>query len=246
MDHSRSAWLSGLIRKHARVDERDMAAFVPLHSGSWQRAHAPTTRTVCRTSRSLWRCLSKRGDFAASTWCVFNCEAKFPLFRGELHYRNSGARVSRMTGKFDTTARGRKRQVAFFGTSVAGVGTDVASEQFRNTRRLFECIGRCVFLRKTHPCCVLSVYTNSETALAAKGAHKAKAPLPMEWRLGFCTGHWPLGTSTVDLVHLLHMPSQLSLVGGRSFGGGSCRALRALALPMLIPGSPVTSLAPSN
>jgi len=66
------------------------------------------------------------GRFRRLHLCILNCEAKFPLFRGELHYRNSEARVSRMTGKFDTTARGRKRQVGFFDTSVAGVGTDEA------------------------------------------------------------------------------------------------------------------------
>ena len=54
---------------------------------------------------------SKRGDFAAYTCCALNCVAKFPLFSGELHCRISEARVSRLIGKFDTTATGRKWQV---------------------------------------------------------------------------------------------------------------------------------------
>jgi hypothetical protein len=51
---------------------------------------------------------SKRGDFAAYTCCALNCVAKFPLFSGELRCRNSEASVSRLIGKFDTTATGRK------------------------------------------------------------------------------------------------------------------------------------------
>jgi len=41
------------------------------------------------------------------------CElwAKFPLFSGELHCRNSEASVSRLIGKFDTTASEREWQV---------------------------------------------------------------------------------------------------------------------------------------
>jgi len=95
-----------------------MAAFIPLYSGSWQRAQAWTTAALCRASRSrghsLWRCLSKRGDFAAYTRCDLNCVAKFPLLRGEVALiGNPEARVSRLIGKFDTTASGPKRQVGF-------------------------------------------------------------------------------------------------------------------------------------
>ena len=62
-----------------------------------------------------------------------NCEAKFPLFRGELHYRNSEARVSRMTGKFDTTASERKRQVAFLVLPRAGGAPQVESRAKKQT-----------------------------------------------------------------------------------------------------------------
>ena len=96
-----------------------------------QWAHASATGAIRRTSRSLSGCLSTRGDFAAYTYCILNCVAKFPLFCGELHCRNSEARVSRMTGKFDTTATDRKRQVALSVLPLQAAGTQVACRQKR-------------------------------------------------------------------------------------------------------------------
>lgn len=93
-----------------------MAALYSPYQDRGKGLKSRRPHTVIRTDRTLgralWRCLSKRGDFAAYTCCILNCVAKFPLFSGELHCRNPEARVSRLTGKFDTTARRRKRQVA--------------------------------------------------------------------------------------------------------------------------------------
>jgi len=91
---------------------------IPLHSGSWQRVQA-AANSATRRPASLWRCLSKRGDFAACNWSNYRC-GEVSLFRGELDLvRNPEARVSRSIGKFDTTATGAKRQVAFWVTPVA-------------------------------------------------------------------------------------------------------------------------------
>ena len=57
---------------------------------------------------------SKRGDFAAYTWCDLNCVAKFPFLSGEVALiGHPEARVSRVIGKFDTTASQPKWQVGF-------------------------------------------------------------------------------------------------------------------------------------
>ena len=117
---------SGLICEHLRPGERALAAVYPLHAGSWQRVHAPANGATCRPA-SLWRCLSKRGDFAACNWCFYRC-GEVSLFCGEhALIRIPEARVSRSIGKFDTTACGRKRQVAFWVTSVAQVGQRLKS-----------------------------------------------------------------------------------------------------------------------
>jgi len=102
-----------------------MAAFYPLIQ-VLAKGEAQATMPVSLTSGFPLAMPSKRGDFAAYTCCTVNCEAKFPLFSGELHCRNSEASVSRLIGKFDTTATERKWQVAFFGTSVEGGKTEVA------------------------------------------------------------------------------------------------------------------------
>lgn len=75
------------------------------------------TSVVCRTSRLgpfPFALPSKRGDFAAYTCCDLNCVAKFPLLSGEVALIGyPEARVSRVTGKFDTTASRPKWQVGF-------------------------------------------------------------------------------------------------------------------------------------
>lgn len=157
---------------------------------------------------SLWRYLSKRGDFAADTCCILNYVAKFPLFSGELRCRSSEARVSRLTGKFDTTASERTWQVAF----------SVLRWQAGRTE------GACRW--KNWPI-------------------NAKAPLPCGVAPRHLHRSLASRTSAVDFVHLLQLPGRVSLVSGRSVGGGSCRALRSLAAGSFS-WQPVTSLAPSR
>jgi len=87
-----------------------MTALYRLHSGSWQRGRTDK-RYRLPTGTSLWRCLSKRGDFALhllepELWV----EVSFVQRRAALA-RSREARVSRLIGKFDTTASERKWQV---------------------------------------------------------------------------------------------------------------------------------------
>ena len=59
-------------------------------------------------------CLSKRGAFAAYSCFDLNDLAKFPCSAASSLCPAWEARVSRLIGKFDTTASGRKWQVAIW------------------------------------------------------------------------------------------------------------------------------------
>ena len=94
-----------------------MATFIPLYSGSLQRVQARGDQWSAGRAGVgpfPFALPSKRGDFAAYTRCDLNCVAKFPLLSGEVALiGHPEARVSRVTGKFDTTASQPKWQVGF-------------------------------------------------------------------------------------------------------------------------------------
>ena len=207
MDHARSTCLSGLIREHVRHGKRDLAAFIPLHSGSWQRAQAWTTAAVCRTSRrwgrSLWRCLSKRGEFrrlhlVRSELCG---EVSFAQRRGRTHRTPGGSRQP------------HDRQVRYYSE-----GTQEASRHF------WYFWGR---------------KPETEEAIVENSHKMPKRHSPVGWRLGTCTGHWPLEQVGWIVSTLCICPA------GFRFVALALAGFCVLAAADLKTWQPVTSLAPS-
>ena len=131
---------------------------------------------------------------------ALNCVAKFPLFSGELHCRNSEARVSRLTGKFDTTASAPKWQVAIS---------------------------------------VLPGHADTTGWLSSgKLAHKCQsATPPWDWRLGTCTGHWPLEQVRWICFHLLQVPSRIALIRARFVAVRLLPGPAFFGPPIFFPGS---------
>lgn len=195
MDHARSTCSTGLIHKHVRNAERDMAAFIPRYSGSLQRVQARGDRCGLPALAIPFCAAFQTGRFRRlhllrSELCG---EVSFAQRRGRSHRTPGGSRQP------------RDRQVRYYSESA-----EVAS-------RVFGTSGEGVHKQKGQS--------------VEKPPKMPKRHSPVGWRLGTCTGHWPLETILVDRVHLLHSPGRFPLSGF-----GSCRVLRSLGHQTL-PGS---------
>ena len=107
---ARSTCLSGLICKHIRPGACAMTACIACIQDPGKGVER-TNATVCPPAIPFGDAFPN-GEISPFTCWSLNYGSKFPLFSGELALaRSREARVSRLIGKFDTTASERKRQV---------------------------------------------------------------------------------------------------------------------------------------
>src|SRR3954447_8848372 len=184
--------LIGLILKHARFRECDMAAFIAPHLGPWQRAHASTTGEIRRTSRPFENAFP-HGEISPPT--LLHAE-----LCGEVSFVSRRAALP----EFGGSRQPLDRQVRYY------------SECAQEASRLFS----------------TSVSRVEERCYAQNPLITPKRHSPVEWRLGIlyrslasrnkCGGSCP-----PIAVFPAGFPSR-----GPLDGGGSCRVLHVLMLPI--------------